>query len=58
MDHTADLVCGEDLIEELALQDAACVKGDVLSDEAAVSARQVVYDHRGDVVSDEGAYHV
>src|SRR5207342_542248 len=37
MDHATDLVPGEDLIEESALQDAAVVKGDVPIDEAAVT---------------------
>ena len=58
MDHAADLVFGEDLIEEFALQDAAFVKGDVAVDEAAVTTGQVVDDDGWDAVRDEGAYHV
>ena len=58
MDHAADLVFGEDLIEQLPLQDAALVKGNVAADEATVPAGQVIDDYRRDAVSDEGAYHV
>src|SRR4029453_4163654 len=58
MDRAADLVFGEDLIEQLTLQNAACVEGGVLVYEATVSAGQVVDDHRRDPIGHKSANHV
>ena len=56
MNDASDLLFGEDLIEEFALQHAAGVKGDFGSDEVSVSTGQVVDDYRRDALGLKSAY--
>src|SRR4029450_3852142 len=58
MDHTRDLMFGEDPVEQFALQDAAFVERDVLSNEAAVPGRQVVDHDSWHAFGGKGAYDV
>ena len=58
MNDAGDGVFGENLIEELTVQDAARIEGNVRAYEASMPARQVVDNDGRNAVGREGPYHV
>jgi hypothetical protein len=58
MNDASDLLFGKDLVEELTLQHAAGVKGNLGTDEVSVATGQVVDDYRRDALGLKGAYYM